>query len=169
MAGKKLTGPSGGHARVVLQVLTKTWYLGAALCLAVMGILWVATAGWEVLAYLAVCVALTCLWVERAATHYIRLATGEQHAAGLDLSNPTSSGERSTDDARAIADYSRAIELDPMDPTGYNNRGFAYDNLGAYNRAIADYSQAIELAEVSGPDTPIDVQALRSRRDYLAR
>ena len=46
---------------------------------------------------------------------------------------------------RAIADHTRAIELDPKYVSAYNNRGFAYGSKGDYNRAIADYTRAIEL------------------------
>ncbi|MFT7587359.1 MAG: tetratricopeptide (TPR) repeat protein, partial [Cellvibrionaceae bacterium] len=46
---------------------------------------------------------------------------------------------------RAIADYDRAIELNPEDATAYNNRGNSYSNQGDEERAIADYDRAIEL------------------------
>ncbi|HEY6285729.1 MAG TPA: tetratricopeptide repeat protein, partial [Ktedonobacteraceae bacterium] len=46
---------------------------------------------------------------------------------------------------RAIADYNRAIELDPSNAAGYNNRGLVYDNLKQYDQAIADYDRSIEL------------------------
>ena len=45
----------------------------------------------------------------------------------------------------AIADYSRAIELDPDDAAAYYNRGNAKSELDDYHGAIADYSRAIEL------------------------
>ena len=46
---------------------------------------------------------------------------------------------------RAIADYDKAIELDPKDAAAYYNRGLAYADKGEYERAIADYDKAIEL------------------------
>ena len=46
---------------------------------------------------------------------------------------------------RAIADYTKAIALDPNDATAYNNRGFAYYRKGESDRAIADYTKAIAL------------------------
>jgi Flp pilus assembly protein TadD len=46
---------------------------------------------------------------------------------------------------RAIADYDRAIELEPDYALAYNNRGVAYDDKGEVDRAIADYDRAIEL------------------------
>src|SRR5438128_7669797 len=46
----------------------------------------------------------------------------------------------------AIADYSRAIELDPKFAVGaYSNRGLAKQAKGDLDGAIADYNRAIEL------------------------
>lgn len=49
------------------------------------------------------------------------------------------------DNDRAIADYSKAIALNPKDPDFYSNRGVAYFNVGNYDRAVADASKTIEL------------------------
>ena len=46
---------------------------------------------------------------------------------------------------RAVADYTRALELNPNYARAYHNRGLAYDQLGEIDRAIADYSKALEL------------------------
>ena len=46
---------------------------------------------------------------------------------------------------KAIADYNRAIELDPNRAAAYYNRGCAYGEIGAYDKALADYNKAIEL------------------------
>jgi tetratricopeptide (TPR) repeat protein len=45
---------------------------------------------------------------------------------------------------RAIADHSKAIEINP-NAHSYLNRGADYDKKGEYDRAIADYSKAIEI------------------------
>jgi len=45
----------------------------------------------------------------------------------------------------ALADYSKAIELDPNKPVYYNNRGNTHNKLENYDLALADYSKAIEL------------------------
>ncbi|MCZ8224313.1 MAG: tetratricopeptide repeat protein [Microcystis sp. LE19-84.1B] len=45
----------------------------------------------------------------------------------------------------AIADYNKAIELDPNFALAYNNRGVVYYNLKQWQKALADYNQAIEL------------------------
>jgi tetratricopeptide (TPR) repeat protein len=47
--------------------------------------------------------------------------------------------------SRAMAGYDRAIKLDPSNAATYNERGYAYDEIGEYNQAIADYNKAIEL------------------------
>jgi tetratricopeptide (TPR) repeat protein len=48
---------------------------------------------------------------------------------------------------KAIADSTRAIELDAKLWAAWANRGSAYRVLGQYNRAIADCTKAIELDE----------------------
>jgi tetratricopeptide (TPR) repeat protein len=45
----------------------------------------------------------------------------------------------------AIAACSRLLALDPKNAAAYNNRGWAYDGKGDYDRAIADLDQAIWL------------------------
>jgi len=46
---------------------------------------------------------------------------------------------------QAIADYDKAIELDPKLAISYKKRGMAYANKGDYDRAIAEYTKAITL------------------------
>jgi tetratricopeptide (TPR) repeat protein len=46
---------------------------------------------------------------------------------------------------RGIADYDRAIELDPNDAQSYNNRGQAHLSKGHREQAIADFRKALEL------------------------
>jgi protein O-mannosyl-transferase len=45
----------------------------------------------------------------------------------------------------AIADYSKAIGINPNYHIAYYNRGVAYDNLEQWEKAIADYSSAIVI------------------------
>ena len=45
----------------------------------------------------------------------------------------------------AIADYTRAIEINPQNVDAYYNRGLAEDDSGDYEGAIADYTKAIEI------------------------
>ena len=46
---------------------------------------------------------------------------------------------------KALADYSRAIKLDPSVPAIYNNRANIIRDRGELDRAIADYDTAIRL------------------------
>ena len=46
---------------------------------------------------------------------------------------------------KAIADYTKAIELSPDYASAFNNRGNAYAAKGDLDRAIADYDRAIEI------------------------
>jgi len=45
----------------------------------------------------------------------------------------------------AIADYSRAIAINPKYTEAYINRGIIYGNMGKWNEAISDYSKAVEI------------------------
>lgn len=47
---------------------------------------------------------------------------------------------------RAIADFNKAIELDPKNFGAFNNRGTAFRAKNDNDRALADYSAAIKLA-----------------------
>lgn len=46
---------------------------------------------------------------------------------------------------RAIADYTRAIEIDPKNAKAYDSRGVAYTSKGDYVNAVADVTMAQEL------------------------
>ena len=46
---------------------------------------------------------------------------------------------------KALADFNRAIKLDPQRAPGYMGRGNTFNVLGRYREAIADYDIAIEL------------------------
>ena len=46
----------------------------------------------------------------------------------------------------AIADFDRAIAIDPRNAFAYNNRGNARKSLGDFNRAIGDFIRAASLA-----------------------
>lgn len=45
----------------------------------------------------------------------------------------------------AIADYNRALEIDPNDPMVLANRAIAYAAKGDFDKAIADYTKAVEV------------------------
>ncbi len=46
---------------------------------------------------------------------------------------------------KALADYTKAIQLDPQYANAYNNRGLAHYHSKAYDKAIADFTRAIQL------------------------
>lgn len=56
----------------------------------------------------------------------------------------------------AIADFNRALALDPKYAQPYNNRGLTYDEQGEFDKAMSDYRQAIAL-------DPKDAQAYYNR------
>src|ERR1051326_5051166 len=45
----------------------------------------------------------------------------------------------------ALADYNRAIALDPYDPTPYNNRGLIETAKGNLDAAITDFNHAVQI------------------------
>jgi len=49
------------------------------------------------------------------------------------------------DNDRAIADFTKAIELDPEGADAYNHRGIAYSNKLDLDSAIADFDKAIQF------------------------
>ena len=60
------------------------------------------------------------------------------------------------DQDRAIAAFSKVIELNPNLADAYNNRGVAYNIKGDYTRAIQDFNKAIQLR-------PDDAKAYNNR------
>ena len=48
---------------------------------------------------------------------------------------------------KAIADYSRAIELMPKEPLLYLGRGKSYSALNEIEKAIADFRKAATMAD----------------------
>ena len=53
------------------------------------------------------------------------------------------------EDVNAIADYTKAIKIDPEDISLYINRSDAYISSGDYNAALADLTKVIELSPTS--------------------
>ncbi len=45
----------------------------------------------------------------------------------------------------ALADYERAIRLDPSNRVAYNNRGSVYQELHQYEMALTDFNQTVDL------------------------
>ena len=51
----------------------------------------------------------------------------------------------------AIADYTKAIDLDPGLAKAYNSRGNRYYGKADFGKAVADYTKAIEIQPASAP------------------
>ena len=58
---------------------------------------------------------------------------------------------------QAIADYSKAIELDVNHLSAYHNRGLTHADLGDIERAIADLERALSLTD--DPDLVAELEA----------
>lgn len=56
----------------------------------------------------------------------------------------------------ALADYSKAIELDPDFSVAYDNRGVLWDKKQELNKALSDFKDAIRF-------DPKNIKALRNR------
>jgi tetratricopeptide (TPR) repeat protein len=68
---------------------------------------------------------------------------------------------------RALTDFNRALELQPINPEYLAERGDTYTNLRNYDRALADYNKAIELNPLK-PRFLIDRGvAYMSLKDYV--
>lgn len=52
---------------------------------------------------------------------------------------------------KAIINYNQALELNPNEPSTYNNRGVNFYKIGEFDRALEDYERVIELS----PNNPI--------------
>lgn len=63
---------------------------------------------------------------------------------------------------KAIADFNKAIELDPEYALAYSTRGFAYTKLGEKEKAISDFEKCIELSE-----NPAFIQVVQEMLDKL--
>ncbi len=59
----------------------------------------------------------------------------------------------------AIADYTKAIALDPEDAAAYTNRGEVYEEKGDKEQAIADFRKALEI-DPSNQRAKNDLKAL---------
>ena len=55
------------------------------------------------------------------------------------------SARHSGSDQRALADFSKAIEIAPGDARNWSGRGYARQELGDRRGAISDYTRALAL------------------------
>jgi tetratricopeptide (TPR) repeat protein len=78
-----------------------------------------------------------------ACSRSINSGKWEGHDQAVNYFNRGNAYHDKGDNDRAIADYARAISIDPKFAIPYYNRGLIYNKKGDYDRAIADYTQAI--------------------------
>jgi len=70
--------------------------------------------------------------------------------------------------SRAIADFGRALRIDPNNATAYFERGVVHHNRGALENALRDYDRALELQPGMGAALERREQALAGRdQGYL--
>jgi tetratricopeptide (TPR) repeat protein len=50
----------------------------------------------------------------------------------------------------ALADFNKAIDINPKDPDAWNNRGLIYNRQGKPGDALSDFSRAIEIDDLYG-------------------
>lgn len=67
---------------------------------------------------------------------------GQNAVAHFEQGNANLAARRFTE---AVADYTRAIQIDPGFVNAYNNRGIAYKRLNQFDKAIEDLTKGISL------------------------
>ena len=75
-------------------------------------------------------------------SHEIRLYPDQDPLPYYNRGNAYESRERYK---QSIADYSRAIEIQPYHSKAYNNRGIVYGILGNLEKALSDFNKVIEM------------------------
>ncbi len=66
---------------------------------------------------------------------------------------------------RAVADFTRAIEIDPTNAGAYSNRASIYEGYGKFDLAIADYSKAIEIIPTDAGNTFFAPPLIKAKGD----
>ena len=67
---------------------------------------------------------------------------------------------------KAIAEYNKAIEINPRHAQPYANRGYAYAAIGKYDQAITDYNKALEINPIYAKAYANRGYAYRSKGEY---
>jgi Flp pilus assembly protein TadD len=81
-----------------------------------------------------------------ACSHIISAGRGGRDAIAQAYTNRGFAYGSKGDYDRALAEETKAIELNPRQADAYANRGFAYGKKGEFDKEIVDESRAIELA-----------------------
>ena len=77
-------------------------------------------------------------------TYLAYLSLSLQHLLFTVSSNRGIAFLKKGDHDKALADFNKAIELDPNNALAYSNRGKALSKKGNDDKALADYNKAIE-------------------------
>ena len=76
--------------------------------------------------------------------HYLMVAFHEKGNRKYVITGP--GGEISEAEITfSLADFNKAIEINPSDADAYYNRGIAYGHKGQHDKAISDYNKALEI------------------------
>lgn len=86
----------------------------------------------------------------KAVDDYGLVAVETPEAPGVFLSRAQTYSKLNEPDA-ALADFARAIELDPGSAIAYNGRGLIYEQQGRFDDALADYEHVVSLL----PNDPV--------------
>jgi tetratricopeptide (TPR) repeat protein len=76
--------------------------------------------------------------------HYLMVAFHEKGNKKYVIDGPDG-GIRETEKTFTVADFNKAIEINPRDAAAYHNRGLIYGKGGQYDQAISDYTKALEI------------------------
>jgi tetratricopeptide (TPR) repeat protein len=90
--------------------------------------------------------ATTFKFILLAAGMSIVASDGIAQTTARDYCNRGVARQKKGDLDGALADYNRAIELNPQDATPYNNRGLVKATKGDLDGALADYDRAVQLS-----------------------
>ena len=100
-----------------------------------------------------------------ACTRQIESGRWEGHDLAISYYNRGIFWYDKDDNDKAIADYTKAIELSPDYASAFNNRGNAYAAKGDLDRAIADYDRAI----ADRRQGPVPLEQPRARLEAQGR
>jgi len=82
---------------------------------------------------------------EKAAENFGKVIELSSKESAVDYNNRAISYAKQNLSEKALADFAKALEIDPKCHETYYNRGDLYQNMDENDKALADYNKAIEL------------------------